>query len=254
MATGFIPYKAKESKVSIPTILDIVEQLKKTLMNVSLWDILTILEKKYRLWEALDRDRKISAELATVGSHTKGGGLFGGDKSQTPMVLTNEGLEGTAIIREDKLKPNPFFLTLIVGDKFLHNTMIDSVASTTVMPKQIAEVLNLKYDPMSRGVMQLDGNRVQTVGIIKTLLLTLFACPSIIVTQEVVVMDIPPVFCLCLSQDFTAKVDWHLSLYWSHLILRTKHGAKLKILFEPLYIEHIGDETMINFESTHTSI
>lgn len=54
--------------------------------------------------------------------------------------------------------------------------------------------------------MQLDGNRVQTMGIIKSLFLTLFTCPSIIVTREVAVIGIPPIFGLCLSRYFTVKV------------------------------------------------
>lgn len=113
-------------------------------------------------------------------------------------VLTNED-SPPDVQREGKPKPNPFYLTLIVGDKLLHNSMIDSRASTTVMPKQIAEVLNIKYDPLNKGVMQLDENRVQTIGLIKNLPLTLFACPSITVSQEVVIIDIPPIFGLCLS-------------------------------------------------------
>lgn len=157
-------------------------------------------------------------------------------------------------MKEGKSKPNPFFLTLIVGDKLLHNFMIDSGVSTIVMPKQIAKVLNLKYEPVNRGVMKLDGNRIQTVGIIKSLPLTLFACPSITVTQEVAVINIPLVFGLCLSRSFTAKFGGYLSLDWSHLILITKHGAELKILSKPLHSEHIANEVVINFEATHTSI
>lgn len=92
------------------------------------------------------------------------------------------------------------------------------------------------------------------MGLIKNLPLTLFACPSVIVSQEVVVIDIPPVFGLCLSRDFTAKIGGYLSLDWSHLILQTQQGSKLKILSEPLHAEHIADQAMLNFEPTHTSI
>lgn len=102
--------------------------------------------------------------------------------------------------------------------------------------------------------MQLDGNRVQIVGLIKSLPLTLFTCPSITVSQEVVVIDIPPIFGLCHSWDFTAKIGGYLSLDWSHLILCTQHDAKIKILSEPLHAEHVAGQAMINFEPTHTSI
>lgn len=168
-------------------------------------------------------------------------------------MLTNEA-ETPRSQAEGKPKPNPFYLTLIVGDKLLYNSMIDSGASTNVILKQIAEVLNIKYEPLSRGVMQLDGNKVQTTGLIKSIPLTLFACPSVSVSQEVIVIDIPPIFGLCLSHNFTTKIGGYLSLDWSHLILQTQHGAKLKILLEPLLTEHIVDQAMINFEPTHTSI
>lgn len=73
-------------------------------------------------------------------------------------------------------------------------------------------------------------------------------------TQEVAIFDIPPIFGLFLSHDFTAKVGGYLSLDWSHLIIRTRHGAKLKILSGPLHSEHIASEAMINFEATHTCV
>lgn len=111
-------------------------------MNLSLWDILTIPKQKDRLWEALGETENLSVELVANESHTKSSGPFLGDQSWTPVVLTNEGLEATTSMREGKLKPNPFFLTLIVGDKLYHNSMIYSDASTTIMPKEIAEVLN----------------------------------------------------------------------------------------------------------------
>lgn len=74
-------------------------------------------------------------------------------------MLTNESMPPKSQT-EGKTKPNPFYLTLIVRDKIFHNFMIDSGASTTVMPKQIIEILNIKYEPLNRGVMQLDENKV----------------------------------------------------------------------------------------------
>lgn len=73
-------------------------------------------------------------------------------------------------------------------------------------------------------------------------------------SQEVVVINIPPIFGCCLSRDFTTKIGGYLSLDWSHLILRTHHDTKIKILLEPLHAEHVTDQAMINVEPTHTSI
>lgn len=54
----FIPYKPKEMKILTPHVLDVVEQLKKDPTHVSLWDLLSILEKKKKLREALSHGRK----------------------------------------------------------------------------------------------------------------------------------------------------------------------------------------------------
>lgn len=143
------------------------------------------------------------------------------DRSFSIVALTNQDVPLKSQ-SEGKPKPKLFYLTLIVGDKLLHNSMIDFGTNTSVMPKQITEVLNIKYEPLNHSVMQLDGKKVQTLDLIKSLPLTLFACPSITVSQEVVVIDIPLVFGLHLSRDFTTKIGGYLSLDWSHLILRTK--------------------------------
>lgn len=61
----FIPYKPGEPKASVPTILDVVEQMKKSLTNVSLWDLLSSLEIKNRLKEALSDIKKSASGNAT---------------------------------------------------------------------------------------------------------------------------------------------------------------------------------------------
>ncbi|KAH9289422.1 hypothetical protein KI387_033539, partial [Taxus chinensis] len=53
------------------------------------------------------------------------------------------------------------------------------------MPKQIADQLGLKYEPVLKGVVQLDGTTVGTVGVIKGLSVTLHSCPNATVLQDV---------------------------------------------------------------------
>ncbi|KAH9296018.1 hypothetical protein KI387_039606, partial [Taxus chinensis] len=49
----------------------------------------------------------------------------------------------------------------------VHNCMVDSGASSTVMPKEIAEKLGLQYEPTEKSVLQLDGTATNTIGVIK---------------------------------------------------------------------------------------
>lgn len=96
------------------------------------------------------------------------------------------------------VKPPPFYVLVIIGDKLVHNCMVDSGSSSFVMPKQIADKLGLKYHPLEKGVIQLDGTSVNTLGIIKDLSLTLHACPNFLVPQDICAIDLPPFFFLML--------------------------------------------------------
>lgn len=77
--------------------------------------------------------------------------------------------------------------------------MIDSGASSSIMPKKIVDKLGLTYEPLSKGVVQLEGIAVNTVGVIKNLDLILHACPNFSIPQDVYIMNLPPYFALCLS-------------------------------------------------------
>ena len=52
-----------------------------------------------------------------------------------------------------KLDPPHFYGSLIIGDKLVHNCMIDSGASSSVMPRCIANALEMKYEPIVRDVL-----------------------------------------------------------------------------------------------------
>lgn len=51
------------------------------------------------------------------------------------------------------LKPPPFYVSLIIGDKLVHNCMIYLEASSSVMPKQIADQLGLQYEVTLKGIV-----------------------------------------------------------------------------------------------------
>ena len=82
--------------------------------------------------------------------------------------------------------------------------MIDSGASSSVMPRCVADALRMKYEPFFRDVFQLDGSTVKTVGILRNVEMALHACPGCTVTQDISVAKVKPHFSICLSRDFTA--------------------------------------------------
>lgn len=128
--------------------------------NISLWDLLSIREQNNQLKEALvEVERPANKNVASSSQANEETFATPTTQSCLPTVLTNEATLPRSQV-EGKPKQNPFYLTLMVGDKILHNSLIDSDASTTIMPKKIVKVLNIKYKPLSSGFMQLDGNKV----------------------------------------------------------------------------------------------
>ena len=51
------------------------------------------------------------------------------------------------------MKPPPFYISLVIGDKIVHNYMIDSGACTSFMPKNIADQLDIRYELVTNGII-----------------------------------------------------------------------------------------------------
>lgn len=153
-----------------------------------------------------------------------------------------------------KSKPTSFFLSLIISDIFLHNNMIKLGANTIVIPKLAVDSLTPKYELLEKGIMQLYGKKVPTTSHIKELYIALYSYPSQKVTWEVTIIEIPMLFRMFLSRDFTRKIGRYLALNWSHLIPRTKHGVNIKNLLEKNHPKHITEDSVMIFEASHTSI
>ena len=70
-------------------------------------------------------------------------------------VLTNHLQDNNVSSNEvfNDLKSPPFYLMVIASNKLVHNCMVDSGASSSVMPKEIADKLGLKYQPLEKGVV-----------------------------------------------------------------------------------------------------
>ena len=109
--------------------------MKKTNVNISMWDVVaTIPMQKMLLQQELERiepkDQPLSMESATI------------------LVQ---------LLREEetskKVRPPPFYVSLIIGGKLYHNCMIDSGASSSVMPRCVADALGMKYEPIIRDVL-----------------------------------------------------------------------------------------------------
>ena len=137
------------------------------------------------------------------------------NQGQGILVATNEvvslvqptNVEGTS----KKSKPSPFYLSLIIRDKIVHNCMINSGASTSIMPRCVADQVGLKYEPMIKQVIQLGGLSMIMIGIIKGLRMELHASLDCTITQDISIVELPPHFSIFLSRDFTAQIEGYIA-------------------------------------------
>ena len=83
-------------------------------------------------------------------------------ESATSLVKPSKELEASKMVR-----PPSIYVSLIIGDKLVHNCMIDSGASSSVMPRCVADALEMKYEPIVRDVLYLDASAIKTVGILR---------------------------------------------------------------------------------------
>jgi hypothetical protein len=96
--------------------------------------------------------------------------------SMNSMNLQDEKLEvilGPMVEDRDDSSP-PLYTSLNIHDKVLHNFMMDSGASHNLMPKTVMEELGLEIKKAYHDLYYFDSRRVQCLGVIKDLVVTLF--------------------------------------------------------------------------------
>lgn len=202
------------------TPLNIIDQMKRTNISFPMWDVLAIPSQL----ELLQK------ELKTVKVQN----------GPTPMDGVTSFVQP---IREEetskKSNPPPFYLSLIIGDKLVHDFMIDSGARSSMMPSYVADFLGIKYEPMSKGIIQLYGSFVPILEVLRGVKMTLHACLSCIIIQDILVVELPPHFAIFLSRDFTAQIGGYIASHWSFMFFRTRYGTKASIKAKPLALNHI---------------
>ena len=219
----------QKSHAAVP--FNIVDNMKKMNITMSMWDTLAIPGQTDLLRRAL------SDEVIPKMTGNK----------PYEAVLTNadhndekrDGAKEVNSKSSKSIKPPPFYLSLIIGNKLVHNCLVDSGATSSVMPKRVADQLGLNYQPLEKGGLQLDVTTINTVDFIKDANLTLHACTNYPIYLDIYVIDLPPYFAMCLSRDFTTKIGGYLSSDWSYMLFRTRYGTKVIIKSESLAKDHI---------------
>jgi hypothetical protein len=96
----------------------------------------------------------------------------------------------------------PFYTSLNIHDKVLHNCLMDSGASHNLMPKFVMDELGLEITKTYHDLYSFDSRKVKCLGVIKYLVFTLFRFPMKSVVMDIVVVDVPPKFGILFSRSW----------------------------------------------------
>jgi ribonuclease HI len=137
---------------------------------------------------------------------------------------------------------SPFYTSLNIHDKVLHNCLMDSGASHNLMPKLVMEELGLEVTRAYHDLYSFDSRRVQCLGVIKELAVSLFQLPMKSVVMDIVVADVPPKFGMLLSRSWIKKLGGTLQMDLTYATIPVFRGEHRRLYREAQLAYIVSDE------------
>jgi ribonuclease HI len=136
----------------------------------------------------------------------------------------------------------PFYTSLNIHDKVLHNCLMDSGASHNLMPKTVMEELGLEITKAYHDLYSFDSRKVQCLGVIKDLVVTLFQLPMKSVVMDIMVADVPPKFGMLLSRSWIKRLGGTLQMDLTYATIPVFGGEHRRLYREAQLAYIISDE------------
>ena len=118
-------------------------------------------------------------------------------------------------------KNQPFFLSLLVNNHFLHNCMLDLGASSNVMTKKVMEQLNLRISRPYHNICAMDSKKIEVFGLIKGLQVHLAAFPDIQIEMDIVVIDVLDAWGMLLSRKTRVDLGGNIQMDLTYATIPT---------------------------------
>lgn len=131
-----------------------------------------------------------------------------------------------------------FYISIRLEGWLVSNYMIDIRAAITIMPKAIIETMKLYITQCVDDVIQLDSSPMDIFWNVNTILIMINIFQDITLNQDIIIMDLPPLFGIYLSREFIAKLGGYLALDYTHLLLSHKNEY-MKIPNEGIKFIHL---------------
>jgi ribonuclease HI len=213
--------------------IDLGGWLSNAKMLVPVSELMKIPSQKEKLLKAIDEPPKVVVEKQPVVAY-----------QDAPVILQNWDRKNE--------KNLPFYLSLLVNDKVLHNCMLDSGASSNVITKKVMEQLNLRISRPYHNICALDSQTIEVHGLIKGLQVHLAVFPDIMFEMDIVVIDVPDVWGMLLNRKAAADLGGSLQMDLSYATLPTPDGNTFKLNREVYRKYHVEDPKNPKNELTWT--
>jgi hypothetical protein len=148
---------------------------------------------------------------------------------------------GSLIEDKDDSSP-PFYTSLNMHDKVLHNCLMDSGASHNLMPKFSMDELRLEVTKTYHDLYSFDSIKFKCLGVIKDIVVTLFHLPMKSILMDIVVFDVPPKFGMLLSRSWIKRLGGTLQMDLSYATILVLGGEHRRLYRESLLAYIISDE------------
>jgi hypothetical protein len=126
----------------------------------------------------------------------------------------------------------PFYISLNIHEKTLHNYLLDSSASHNLMPKAVMDELRLEITKSYHDLFSFDSRKVKCLRMIKDLAITLTQESMKTMVMDIVVADIPPKFGCLLSRSWMKRLGGTLQMDLSYAIIPIFGGVNRRLYRE----------------------
>lgn len=188
---------------------NIVEDMKKTRANITYHELSKLKHQHKLLFKELHAVpiAPLPTTIISQASHEMG-------RPPTSMANKVNANDIALIGGRSKSHTPPFLLTYEIFNKNFHNCLVDSGASSNILPKTICAKLNVQPQKFAVRIVQLDRSQVEVIGELNRVTIRLSSNPKVCQVIDILVGYIPEFYGLILSRDWSEKLHGYFATMW----------------------------------------
>jgi hypothetical protein len=168
------------------------------------------------------------------------------ERFNTFFLGTTEPMDPPIMLQDDHFRIQygespPFFMTLMMNNKYLNNCMLDTGVGANMMSLKVMKQMGLKVTRPYKNVCGFESKAIPTHGVVENVEVQLKEFPEKTVHIDIIVVDVPNVWGMLFSRKFGAMIGGSLEMDLTFLRLPLKDGTTGRLLNVSITGNHIQD-------------